>query len=186
MAQDADLRLLKDCLAGGDAAWEAFVRRFAPFLGRVCRHALRRCRRPSGPQEVEDMLQAVFLAFLQHDRRVLRGYEGQGTVEAYLAAVAVRRVLDDRSLRTQAGPLPVAAAGDDAPGAALEAREALAILERQLDRLAPRARLALRLQARGATLQEIAAALGLLPDAAGRLLSRARAEVRDRFADPRE
>ena len=99
MAIDPDLILLQHCLAGVSGAWEAFVDRFAPPLAEACRRTLRRSARPSGPQEVADMLQEVFLHFLIRDMQVLRDYQGRARVEAFLCAVAVCRVLNDRVLK---------------------------------------------------------------------------------------
>ncbi len=133
------------------------------------------------------MLQMVFLSFLEKDLRVLRGYRGQGRVEAYLAAVAIRRVFDDTSLGSGGLEMPGEPADPgEGPGSALESREAQALLQGEVDRLAPRARLALALQARGGSLGEIGAALGLSAEAAGQVLSRARLQIRSRLEDPRK
>lgn len=177
--------MLRACLAGDPGAWDAFVERFAAPLAEACRHALRRCDRPAGPQEADDMVQAVFLDFLDRGMRVLRGYRGRGSLEAYLATVAVRRVLADRTLprRPPPGPQPLEERGDPAPGpaATLEGRETLEQLGREMQALAPRAQLALTLQADGASLEEIAGVLGLSYEAAGQILSRAKATLRERL-----
>ena len=185
MAGDADPRLLRDCLAGKAGAWEAFLDRFGPLLGEACRRALRRRGRPAGPQEVADMLQVTCIALLKDDMKALRGYRGRGSVAGYLAAVAVCRVLDDRTLAPSGTgsqePCPDPAPG---PSGLLEAQEALEGLRRELEGLAPRERLALALQSRGASLREIGGILRLSPAAAGQLVSRARARLRERLDAP--
>lgn len=185
MTEAADLRLLQDCLAGKALAWEAFLARFGPLLGEACRRALRRRGRPSGSQEVADMLQMTCLALLKEDMRALRGYSGRGSVAGYLATVAACRCLDDRTLE------PVAVAGtpppaDPSPGPPdlLEVQEGLDALRAGLAMLQPRERLALALQGQGASLQEIGGILRLSPAAAGQLVSRARAKLRERLDAP--
>ncbi len=179
MSQDADLLLVQNCLAGREGSWEAFVERFTPLLAEACRRTLRRCRRPSGPQEVKDMLQQVFLALLSQDLRALRGYRGRGSLTSYLAAVAVRRVLDDRTLGPLRLPDPPVPA--EAPPDALEAQEELLTLREELSRLPARAGVGLLMQSEGASLAEVGRALGISADAAAHLLARAREVLRDRI-----
>lgn len=179
MPGDDDVRILEACLGNRPGGWKAFVDRFAPPLAAICRRVLQRAGRPAGQSEVDDMLQAVFLVFLQHDKRVLRGYQGKGNVEAYLAAVAVRTVLADRSLT----PLPQADRPEPQAGPAelAEARETQALIRQEMALLPPRTQLALSLQARGYTLKEIGNAMGLSVEAVGQILSRAKAQLRERL-----
>lgn len=182
---DEDLRLLQDCLADNPGAWEAFVRRFAPYLAEACRRTLRRCRRPCGSQEVADMLQTAFLTFVQEDLRVLRAYQGRGSLASYLAAIAVRRVIDDPTLPTSEvpppglPPEPIDPAGG--PPEAAEGLEAQGLLHQALEALSPRARLALVLRMEGTSLQDMAGILGMSEEAAAQVLSRARAQLRERL-----
>ena len=180
MSQEEELETLRACLAGEAGAWEAFVDRWGGPLGEVCRRTLRRCGRPSGPQEVTDMLQEVFLALIKDDQRSLRAYRGQGSLGAYLHAVAVFRVLNDRSLawrgelpnEERSGPPP-------SPDQAMMREEALGLLKQGMEILPSRERLALALQGDGASLREIGESLGISPEAAGQLLYRSRAKIRE-------
>lgn len=180
---DEDRRLLEDCLAGRPEAWEAFVRRFAPPLAAACRRTLIRCSRPASPLDVDDMLQAVFLGFVERDMKVLRTYRGQGRVVTYLSAVAICRVLDDRTLETRGASARLRERADPAPGPAelAEARDAQAQARGEVEKLPAKARLAVLLQSEGASLKEIGRALGVSEDAAAQLLSRSRATLRDRL-----
>ena len=184
--RDSDAELLRNCLDGGPGAWEDFVSRFAPSLAAVCRRMLQRSGRPSGLQETEDLLQDVFLHMLKDNLQALRDYAGRSSPEAYLRAVAACRVLDDRLLKPRPGnqgeaPLASLASGCLEPAEALEAREVRELLRTEMDRLPARSRLALSLQARAASLEEIGGALGITEDAAAQILSRARALLRDRM-----
>ena len=181
MSPDDDLHLLRDCLEGSREAWAEFVRRFAPYLAEVCRVSLARCRRPSGPQEVDDMLQEVFLNFMERDLLVLRAYRGRAPLKDYLAAVAVNRVLGDRGSRPlfpnpafQSSPMT-----DPSEDAAQQ--EMLELLRRQIGLLPARDRMALELQGRGCSAREIGEVLGLSEDAAAKLLSRARIVLQARL-----
>lgn len=179
MAED-DSRLLEDCLAERPGAWEAFVRRFAPYLAEVCRKTLKRCGRPAGSQEVDDMLQEVFLNFLERDRRALRHYRGKASVAGYLAAIAVHRVLNARPAPPLASPREETGSAPG-PTEAVEAGEDLARLRTGMATLPPREALALALQLKGASVKEIGKALGISEDAAAQCLSRARAALAERL-----
>ena len=131
------------------------------------------------------MLQVTCLALLKDEMKALRGYSGRGNVAGYLATVAVCRCLDDRTL-APAGTGSPGSRPDPSPGPAglLELQESLDGLRRELAGLAPRERLALALQSQGASLQEIGGILRLSPAAAGQLVSRARARLRERLDAP--
>ncbi len=131
------------------------------------------------------MVQVTCLALLKDDMKALRAYRGRGSVAGYLATVAVCRCLDDRTL-APAGKGDPAPLSDPAPGPSerMEAQEALDGLRHELERLAPRERLALALQSRGASLQEIGGVLRLSRAATGQLVSRARARLRERLDAP--
>ncbi len=67
------------------------------------------------------------------------------------------------------------------PHEILERQEALELLRGEMAQLPLKARLALTLQVKGASLKEIQDALGISEDAAAQLLSRARALLRNRL-----
>lgn len=189
MGQD-DLQILKDCLDGRPGAWEAFVRRFAPPLAEACHRALLRRSRPAGPQEVDDMLQTVFLAFVEKDMKSLRAYREQGQLVTYLSAIAMWLVLHDRTSRAEGRPggvfrlsqgHPDPAAG---PAEQVEAGEAQERLHQELEKLPPRVCLAFTLQTEGSSLRDIGRALGISEDTVAQLLSRARATLRERLDPP--
>lgn len=175
-----DARLLRDCLDGKPGAWEAFVAAFTPFLRTVCRHALQRYSLSAGPQEVEDMLQEIFIVFLAEDLRVLKAYRGDADPASYLAIVAVHRVSKERAPPSPSPPAePVSQA--PGPGEALEARAAGEALNAALADLSSTARLALVLHAEGASLRAIGQALGVSKDVVAGLLQRAKRSLRQRL-----
>lgn len=180
MAPEDDLQLLKNCLDGKPGAWEAFVTHLAPYLAEVSRRAMRAAGLPAGPQDVEDMLQELLLLLLKHNARALRLYRGGASVRGYLAAVAAHRVARQR---VPPGPreIPERVAPEPGPAEEAQAREAAALLRAEMGRLPGRSRLALALQADGASLREIGEVLGVSEDAAAQILSRAREILRRRL-----
>ena len=130
------------------------------------------------------MLQEVFLLLLENDRRALRAYRGQSSLVSYLASVAVHRIAKEEA------PVPPVPSGDrlsgmPGPEEIVQAREALEMLGVERDRLPSRARLALALQGDGASLREVGQALGISEDAAAKLLSRSKAQLRERLKENR-
>lgn len=177
--KDEDIRLLRGVLGGLPGAWEAFVSRFAPYLGAICRDALRHAGLPAGRQEVEDLLQEVFLRLIADDRKALRAYRGEAPLASYLAALAVHRVSREGRRPSSPPPVPSAAAVD--PAAAAEARDTGERLREAMAQLPPRARLAMALHAEGAGLREIGRALGVSKDTAAGLIEEAKGRLRDRL-----
>lgn len=173
-------RLLKDCLTGKPGAWEAFVSAFSPYLAEVCRRALARLGRPSGPQETDDLLQEVFLLLLEDDLKVLRAYGGRSSLASYLAVVAAHRAAREDG-RPLSEPLPERISGIPGPAEAMAAKEGQERIKAEMDKLSPQARLALALQADGMGQREIGRILAISENAAAHLVSRARATLRERL-----
>lgn len=181
-----DPRWLQGCILGEAGAWDGFVAQYTPLLSGVCRRVLARCGRPSGPQEVSDMLQGVFLHLLESERRALKAYRGEASFEGYLATVAAYQVLKAvRAMPRRSAMLPADLAIDGgAPSDPLEARESAEALQQALADLTSQARLGLALQTDGVPLREIGRLLGMTEGAAAQLLSRARARLRERLGGP--
>jgi RNA polymerase sigma-70 factor (ECF subfamily) len=181
---EEDLALVRRCLLEegqeGPGAWEELLARVRPPLAGALRRVLARCGLPSGSQEVEEVLQDLFVRLLGEDRAVLRRYQGRASLEGYLKVIALRLVLArKRDARPLPGMIPSAEGMD--PAQAAEARETLGILRTEVAGLQARDRLALALQVEGASLREVGRSLGLSEDAAAQLLSRARGKLRERL-----
>lgn len=125
-----DLRLLSACLAGDREASESFVRRFSGLIYYSVRHVLMSRAIPFGPEDLEDLHNAIFLHLFEHRFRKLGQYKGKNgcRLASWLRVVAVRFVLnhirDSRALRVpwQNKPIPFEKLSD-------EEREALGPLE---------------------------------------------------------
>jgi RNA polymerase sigma-70 factor (ECF subfamily) len=74
---------LATLIAGGGAAWEAFVRRYAALVAAAVRPLAR------APGDVEDLCQEVFLRLCKDDYRLLKSYDpGRAALSTWLTIVA--------------------------------------------------------------------------------------------------
>jgi RNA polymerase sigma-70 factor (ECF subfamily) len=160
-----DLDLLRRCVAGEPAAWDALVRDHASMLHRAAARVLGRA--PGGPTdaEAEDVVQAVFLKLWDDGRRRLRTFQGRSRLSTWLVAITQREALDRLRLRSRTGaaaPVPVPVDADvldgcsrlgpevwnghaPPPEATAEVREAKAAVAAAVARLPARDRLLVRL-----------------------------------------
>ena len=130
-------------------------------------------------EDVEDLLQDVFVAFLASVHRI-RNQEALGAYLLAIAATMARLELRRRRVRqvvalSETGEVPEVAA----PPADFEGRESLLGVESALARVSPRARASYRLHHLGGVeLREVARRLGVSLSTTKRAVSRARARVR--------
>lgn len=105
---DVDRDLIDRVLTGSDEAWNEFVSRFQRLIYSI---AVRDFRLQSA--DADEVFQQVFVRLLQHDRKALRAWTGDGSLVAYVAAVT-RRVAVDRLRAERRHPgAPGADDGDD-------------------------------------------------------------------------
>jgi len=135
---DQDVELLRRCLAGDDAAWEA-------LLGAYTRKIYNLCYRFTGRMaEAEDLTQEVFIKVFQ----TLRSYDAaQGSFSCWLHRVArnhlvdhYRRTKKDRvtsSLEDEVGVVETTPSPGAEPTVQVEARERKELLQQAFDKLSP-------------------------------------------------
>jgi RNA polymerase sigma-70 factor (ECF subfamily) len=120
--------LVRACADTGEPrAWEEFVRRFQPFLAKVVSRAARIGRnQASSPEQIDDLVQEVFLKICRDRAETLKRLEFPSTecLFGYLKAIAVS-VVYDRLRRNRA----YRRGGDIAPGAILSSEDARDIPE---------------------------------------------------------
>lgn len=131
--------------------------------------------------DTEDMLQEVFIAFLRGVHR-LRSAE---SLRAYLVGVAVRRVMGElrrRRVRRWTMLLPSDEIGEVYPAAeSVESVQVLRALDRVLDRMPPRRRMAFVLRhVHGCEVTEAAQLLGVSESTVKREARKARASISTR------
>jgi len=162
---------------GDEAAWARFHARFRPVVARAAQRAL---GDGHDGARVDDVVGDVFALLLADERAVLARFEGRSSIATWLR-VLTRRQVGRHLRRRTAGPLEepgAVVANDPAPGEAATTRELSRLVAEQLEGLAPRDRLALRLFYDGArSYEEVAHALDLPVARIGTLLARARARL---------
>src|SRR5262245_60624145 len=174
-----DSRLLARYLADGDpAAFAALVARHGPMVLRVCRHVL------GNRHDAEDAFQATFVVLARKAASV----QPPGALAGWLHGVACRVALGARTaaLRRRHAPLaPDLAPPDSSPDplSELTAREALRILEEEVQRLPEAYRLPVVLCClHGLTQDEAARQLGWTPGSVKGRLERGRRRLHRRLA----
>jgi RNA polymerase sigma-70 factor, ECF subfamily len=176
---DLDYALLRRVARGDQAALAEIIRRHQGRLYQVAYRLLR------DPLEAEDALQEVFLKVYEHAHR----FEPRATVSAWLHRITANHCLNllrrrhpHDSLDEEDAPL----VPDDGatPLQALEEQDLHHRLEQLLDALPENQRRALVLKRfAGLSYQEIAAEMGLSPQAVDGLLKRARQSLKQALKD---
>lgn len=177
-----DEELVRRVRGGDTALFEVLVRRHNRRVFRTLRAVLGR----AGAQDVEDAMQQTWLRAFA----ALGGFEGTSSFSTWLTRIAVNEGLG-RLRRRPAGGEPrelldetLAPVPPPDAAARVEAREALAVLERAIDRLPPAYRAVVMLrQVEELSTAEAAEALGASEEAVRIRLHRARLALRDAVVD---
>lgn len=88
--------LIKGCLDGDPAAWEAFVQRYT----RLIYYSIQKISRVRGfllgEADIEDLHNQVFLSFMENDGRKLRQFQGrnQCQLSTWIGLITTRQTLD--------------------------------------------------------------------------------------------
>ena len=119
----SDSALVSDCLNGKREAWDTFVERFSKLVYYSINKTLRSHSCYLQEEDVADVYNSLFLAFLENDCKKLRQFEGKHgcSLSSWIRLITVRHTID--FLRGQRSHLSV----DDEQG------EASDILERYAD-----------------------------------------------------
>lgn len=182
-----DLELVRQCVGGNPDARRAFVRRFAPYLARVIREAMKRQAAPLARQtSVEDILQNCFLELWKNDQQVLRRYDGSTALSTYLRVIALRQTYQTIQTQQRFAGLPAFETILERenpfpePFRKLDREEQNERLEKALSRLSPRERMVLEwIRIEGMPYEDAARLLNLKRGTVAALLSRAQARLRD-------
>jgi len=182
---EIDRNLLQRCLNRKPRAWEDFVDRFMGLVVHVVRHTAQARNVRLGPEDRDDLCAEVFLAVIDDDFAVLRGFRGESSLATYLTVVA-RRIVAKSLIRRKSALRLDEQASQRAAGAVadphLTAERQVADRE-QVDRLLgelkdSEARVVRMFHLEGKSYQEISAATGVPENSIGPILSRARDKMR--------
>jgi RNA polymerase sigma factor (sigma-70 family) len=154
----SDKELINGCLAGNEAASEAFVRRFSRLVYSSIQGVIKSKGACISQQDVEDLHNTVFVSFFEKKGRKLRMFEGRNgcSLASWVRMITVRAVLD--FLRRRRDPLsrqerltplelaPEPADSAQAPAwACMVAKEQRALIEKGLQGLKTRDQLIIQL-----------------------------------------
>lgn len=182
-----DLQAVRDCLQGGEAGAEAFVRRFRPLVAWTVRGmAARRGR--AGADHLEDWIQDVFLALFADGCRKLRQYDPSRCRPASWVVLITRQVVMKAMARLSPVSVPVPETADPALPIPddLVSQETSARLRRSLAALPEREALCLALLVeQGLSEEAVARIMGLSRHAVRALKAAASARLRA-AVDPSE
>ena len=177
---EVDRFLLDSCLGKKPFAWESFVDRFLGLIVHVVKMSARRRSFQLSPHDEEDLVAEIFLKIVENDFAVLRRFNGDCSLAAYLTVIArriaVRRMAarrpprsiddtdDDFSVRDTANPEQLLLDRDE--------------IESMLESLDPEeAELVRMFYLEGFSYQQISHSTGITLNSIGPTLSRARAKM---------
>lgn len=184
-----DRALLDGCVRGDRESWLDLMRRYGALVAHAVRTTLLRVVRFADPNQVEDAVQAVWLALCEDGCRRLRHFESKCALSTWLTVLSTRRTLDFIRTEMRKGSLKhVRIDGEDhdfardvaapAPEETAGADE-LARLYDSMDRLPENDRLLLKMYyLDGLSYRTIARVLGVAPNTVSSYLLRARQKLK--------
>ncbi|MGE5191984.1 MAG: RNA polymerase sigma factor [Deltaproteobacteria bacterium] len=188
---EIDRQLLNRCLAGEPASWKDLVDRFLGLFVHVVHHTAHARSVHLNPEDVDDLCAEVFLALLDRNYAVLRGFRNECSLATYLTVVARRVIVREMARRRMAEALGHVNVHQTAIDLATHERHN----ERQeVQRIDDRdevqkmlaglpdmeAKIVRQYHIEGRSYREISAGLGVPENSIGPALTRARAKLRSR------
>src|SRR5262245_12655223 len=146
-----DDRLVAECIRGNPGAWEALLDDFGPAVRDAARYTLRRVLGRAQDEDVDNVVQGVFLGLCEKNFHRLRLFQNRSTLKTWLTSVTTRFALNYVRTEKRKGSLKLGPIDDGSPEiVAPAAAERLGGDERELlfqtiDLLPPRDRLLIRL-----------------------------------------
>lgn len=185
VAEPAGAEVVRACIDGRPGAWESFVVRYAPLILAVARRSLRARGLSPAPDDLEDICENTFYAFVKDDFALLRSYDRRFALSTFVGVVA----------RTQAGRFARRRRGGHSdvdvaelpsriedPAVAAEEGDLRAALRVTLDEMPERDRAILCMfYFSDRDYRAIATDLGISPNSVGAALHRARERLRARL-----
>lgn len=177
--------LVGDCVEGLSGAWDAFVRRYAPLILAIARRSLRARGLSPAPDDLDDICENTFFAFVKDDFALLRAYDDRFALSTFVGVVARTQASRFARRRRMGGSdvdvaeLPSRVAD---PATAVEEGDLRAALRETLDAMPERDRQILTLfYFSDRDYRAIAAELKISANSVGAALHRARERLRARL-----
>lgn len=92
--RDDEQVLIDRCLEGDQAAWSNFVERYTDLVFSSIHHSLRARNARMSSDEVEDLHNGIFLAFIERDGRKLRQFDGRCRLTSWIKVISVNYTID--------------------------------------------------------------------------------------------
>lgn len=177
--------LVAGCIEGTPGAWEAFVDRYSPLILAVARRSLRGRSLSPAADDLNDICENTFLAFVKGDFALLRSYNDSFALSTYVGVVARTQAgRFARRRRTSSSDVDVSELPSRSidPAVAVEEGDLRAALRETLDALPERDRSILTMfYFSDRDYRAIAADLGISPNSVGAALHCARERLRARL-----
>lgn len=184
-AAEREDELVCACIEGRPGAWEEFVSRYAPLILAVARRSLRARSLSPAPDDLDDICENTFLAFVKDDFALLRSYDSRFALSTFVGVVA--RTQAGRFARRRRGGLSEVDVADlpsrvEDPAIAAEEGDLRAALRVTLGEMPERDRTILSMfYFSDRDYRAIASDLGISPNSVGAALHRARERLRARL-----
>jgi len=180
-----DKTLIQACIEGRPGAWEELVRRYSPLILAVARRSLRSRGVPPNTEDLDDICENTFYAFVKDEFALLRQYDDRFAFTTYVGVVA--RTQAGRFLRRRRSGMSdldvqeVPSRGLD-PAVEAEEGDLKTVLRETLEEISERDRHIIQQFYFGERdYQQIAADLGISPNSVGAALHRARERLKARL-----
>jgi RNA polymerase sigma-70 factor (ECF subfamily) len=188
-AVESAQQLVDSCIEGRSGAWESFVVRYAPLILAVARRSLRGRGLSPAPDDLDDICENTFFAFVKDDFALLRSYDNRFALSTFVGVVA--RTQAGRFARRRRGGLSDVDVAElpsrvEDPAVAAEEGDLRAALRMTLDEMPERDRAILSMfYFSDRDYRAIATDLGISPNSVGAALHRARERLRARLESRR-
>ncbi|MBI4566506.1 MAG: sigma-70 family RNA polymerase sigma factor [Planctomycetes bacterium] len=146
-----DLSLVDRCIRGQPAAWQLLIERVGPAATEAARYTLRRVLGRAHPEDVENVVQSVFMGLCDRSFHRLRLFQGRSKLKTWITAVTTRFALNYIRTEKRKGSLKFASLSE-VPVEQPQPERRLPLtpeeketLYRGIDKLPPRERLLLKL-----------------------------------------
>ena len=180
--------LIRECVQGDAGAWQLLMKRYGGLVAAAVRNTLRRVRRVPDSNEVEEVIQSIWVALCDDDYRPLRGFEAKCAFTTWLTVLSTRRTLDHLRTERRKGSLKNLSLDQEAADLLEDLRtsgETIAEDDRNLvfeslERVPPEDRLILKLYyLDGLSYRGVGRVLGVTANTVASHLERARTNVRE-------
>ncbi len=89
-----DMDLVRRCVSGDASAWRTMLERYGALVAHAVRNTLQRVLRSVDSNQVDEVVQSVWLSLCEDGCRRLRGFRSKAALTTWLTVLSTRRTLD--------------------------------------------------------------------------------------------